>query len=95
MAQLDIATRKDFKLLEENLLGKIEEKMDSRLNTNIKIYTSADLEMLLKITANTVKKYREEGLTFIRISNGEYRYSHDDIVKFLSKNKYNYQKNLL
>ena len=84
-----------MKSFEENLLKKIDAKIDSKLKTSIKIYTSSDLEMLLKVTPNTLRKYRQEGLTFIRISQGEYRYTYDDIVEFLSRNKYNHLKKLM
>jgi hypothetical protein len=92
MANLYIPTKEDLVLFEKNILRKIDEKIDSRFSTNIKIYTSADLQNFLKITANTVVKYRSEGLSFIRINNGEYRYTHDDIVEFINNNRYNHLK---
>lgn len=95
MTNLYVPTKKDFKSFEENLLKKIDAKIDSKLKTSIKIYTSSDLEILLKVTPNTLRKYRQEGLTFIRISQGEYRYTYDDIVEFLSRNKYNHLKKLM
>lgn len=95
MADVFIPTREDWSAFENRILRKIEEKIEQGEKSDIRIYTSKDLERLLKISPNTIKKFREEGLSFIRISGGEYRYEAKDLLNFLNQHKYNHLAELL
>ena len=85
----------DWSAFEKRILKKIEEKIEQTGKSDVRIYTSKDLEKLLKISPNTIKRFREEGLSFIRISGGEYRYEAKDLLSFLNKHKYNHLVGLL
>ena len=90
MAKMFIPTKEDWSAFEKRILRKIEEKIEQTGKNDVRIYTSKDLEKLLKISPNTIKKFREEGLSFIRISGGEYRYEAKDLLNFLNNHKYNH-----
>jgi hypothetical protein len=96
MSEFVLLPKEDWRAFESRIFKKLEEMNNSKGQKTIQIYTQKELEDLLKSTSNTIKRFREEGLSFIRINgSGDYRYAHEDLVEFLSKHKYNHLAELL
>jgi len=95
MADVFIPTKDDWSAFENRIIRKIEDKIEQTGRSDVRIYTGKDLERLLQSSPNTIKKFREEGLSFIRISSGEYRYDAKDLLSFLNKHKYNHLVDLI
>jgi len=94
---LIVLTKNDWKAFENRLFKKIDEKMKGNKSTvsDVKFYSSKELENAISATRNTLQKFREKGLPFFRVDNGDYRYEKNDVLEFLNKYKYKHLANLL
>lgn len=96
MSDFVVVPKKDWRAFESKILKKLEEATHYKNQKTIKIYTGKELQELLVANPNTIRKFREEGLSFIRVNgSGDYRYTHEDLIEFLNKHKYNHLANLL